>query len=53
MVELASLLVMDSVDRHNKLAVTTPIAIVLALPLLSDIPSLVGGLGLSLALVLA
>jgi hypothetical protein len=51
-VELASLLLMDHVDRRDELAVVAPLAVLLALCLSIVVFSLFRGFGLSLALVL-
>ena len=51
-VELASLLLMDPIDCHDELTIVAPLAILLAFPPLSVVPSLVCGLSLSLALLL-
>jgi len=51
MVDLASLLLMDPVDHHDKLAVAVPLAILLALYPSITVFSLVCGFSLSLTLV--
>ena len=49
----ASLLLVDSVNRHDKLIVMMPLAVLLALSPPSMVLALIHGLGLALALVLA
>jgi hypothetical protein len=51
-VDLASLLLVGSVDRHDELAIAAPLAVLLAFPPPIAVLSLVYGFGLSLALVL-
>ena len=53
MVELASFLPMDPVGRRDKLAVVTPLVVLLAFSSLIVVLSLIRGFGLSLTLVLA
>ena len=53
MVQLASLLLVDPIDRCDKLTVAMPPTFLLAFSPLSVVPSLVHGLGPSLALVFA
>jgi hypothetical protein len=53
MVELVSLLPIDPIDRHDKLAVVVTLAILLAFPSPIAVLSLVRGFGLGLALVFA
>jgi hypothetical protein len=53
MVELASFIPVDPINRHDELAVTAPPAVHLAFPSLIVVLSLIHGSGLGLALVLA
>jgi hypothetical protein len=53
MVELVSLLPVDPIDHHDKLAVVVTLAILLAFPSPIAVLSLVRGFGLGLALVFA
>ena len=53
MVELASLLLVDPIDRRDKLDVATPPAVLLAFPSPITVLSLIRGFGLGLAFVFA
>lgn len=52
MVGLTNLLLMDSIDHHDKLAIMTPLAVLLSLSPPSIVLALIHGLGLALTLVL-
>ena len=51
-VELASLMLVDSIYRCDELAIAAPLAILLAFPLPGAVPSLIRGLSHGLALLL-